>query len=141
MASEIVMLSVPLPTFVAVNVMVSATLGEAAAGLGVLAVTATPALNPTVTETEPVTGAYALPFASVYVAVAVFVITVPSGVWARASVATANNAIAMRVRRRVPCTCLSISSSFQGLRVIGRALVSRGREIRRMPALPAPARR
>src|SRR5207247_9015930 len=103
--------------FATVNVIVSAVLGEAAAGLGVLAVTVTPALKPTVTETEPVTGAYGLPFASVYVAVAVFVITVPSGVWARASVAMDSSAIAMRVRQRVHCTCLSISSAFQGLRV------------------------
>ncbi len=51
------MLSTPLPTFPIVNVIVSAVLGDAAAGLGVLAVTVTPALNPTVTETDPLTGA------------------------------------------------------------------------------------
>jgi len=43
MFSEIVMLSVPFPAFATVNVIVSAVLGEAELGVGVLAVTVTPA--------------------------------------------------------------------------------------------------
>ena len=57
MFSEIVTLSVPFPTFAAVNVIVSAVLGDAELGVGVLAVTVRPALKPTVTETEPLTAA------------------------------------------------------------------------------------
>ena len=57
MFSEIVTLSVPLPGFATPKLSVSAVLGDAGVGLGVLAVTAMPGRNPTVTLTEPLTAA------------------------------------------------------------------------------------
>ena len=57
MFSTIETLSLPLPEFATVKVRVSAVLGDAGVGLGVLAVTVTPAWKPTVTETEPLTAA------------------------------------------------------------------------------------
>ena len=52
-----VTLSVPLPALVTVNVIWFALLGESGVGLGEFAVTETPAVKPTVTETDPMTGA------------------------------------------------------------------------------------
>jgi hypothetical protein len=73
-----------------------AVLGEAGVGLGVFASTITPAWKPTVTETEPLTGVYELLLASVKDTVAVFVMTVPSGVWAIAGAAASVSATTAR---------------------------------------------
>ena len=57
MFSAIVTLSVPLPGFETPKLSVSAVLGDAGVGLGVLSATVMPGKNPTVTSTEPLTAA------------------------------------------------------------------------------------
>jgi hypothetical protein len=71
-----------------VNVSVLLLLGDAGVALAAPA-TSTPATKPTVTLTDALTDEYVLPLASVNDTVAVFVITVPSGVGDCASSAEA----------------------------------------------------